>query len=99
MANEKTIPDQETEVEPDSLVHHLTYLAADAEAIHDFLTQAHDEEGDIHPEALGRSERLATSLTEVIAALGKHEPLATKADDVWRVLTIGHEKRGSGSFN
>ena len=80
--------------EPGTLAHHLEHLAADADDLSTFLTQTHDEQGDIHPEALGKSERLSTSLREVIHALTQHEHLAMSSDDVWRALTVQHGEHG-----
>ncbi len=83
--------------EPGSLVHHLEHLAADADDVAALLTRAHEENGDIHPEALGKSARLATSLREVIHALTEHEPLAMSSDDVWAALTRTHQERDDGA--
>jgi hypothetical protein len=85
--------------EPASLAHHLSHLAADADDVEAFLTRAHDEGGDIHPEALGKSERLATSLRDVIHALTEHEHLAMGSDDVWKGLTVKHSGNGDGTIS
>ncbi|MDH3752895.1 MAG: hypothetical protein OEU32_03395 [Acidimicrobiia bacterium] len=79
-----------TEPSPGTLADHLEHLAVDADDIVAMLTRAHDEHGDIHPEALGKSEQLSTSLREVIHALTHHEHLAMSADDVWRALSLKH---------
>ncbi|NNF53938.1 MAG: hypothetical protein HKN03_05785 [Acidimicrobiales bacterium] len=81
---------------PKTLASHLEHLAADADDIVAMLTVDHDQEGDIHPEALAKSERLQTSLREVIRALTHHDRLAMKADDVWAVLSVKHEDHDSG---
>jgi hypothetical protein len=85
-----------TDDEQDTLAHHLGHLAADADDVAAFLTRAHDEGGDIHPEALSASQRLSTSLREVIEALTHHEHLAMSADDVWAVLTRKHREHDDG---
>ncbi|MEQ8842071.1 MAG: hypothetical protein RIB98_13905 [Acidimicrobiales bacterium] len=54
------------------------------------LTAHHDGGGDLHPEALGKAERLQVSPGEVINALNKHEHLAMDSDDVWHALTRKH---------
>ena len=72
---------------------------ADAEDIEALLTRAHTEGGDVHPEALGKSERHATSLRDVIHALTEHEHLAMGADDVWKGLTIKHSGKNDGSIS
>lgn len=86
------------ETEPDSLAHHLGHLAADADDLAEFLTREHNASGDIHPEALGKSERLATSLRDIIHALTKHEHLAMGPDDVWRALNVKHGKHDGGAI-
>lgn len=78
--------------EPGSLAHHLEYLAADADDVNAMLETSHQEGGDIHPEALGKSARLQTSLHEVIHELTHHEHLAMGADDVWKMLTVKHNE-------
>lgn len=85
--------------EPGSLPDHLEHLAASADDVTAFLTRTHDEGGDIHPEALGESQRLATSLREVIHALREHEHLAMGTDDIWKALTVKHVDRGDGTLN
>ena len=85
-----------TEDEPETLAHHLGHLAADADDVVAFLTRSHEEGGDIHPEALSASQRLSTSLREVIHALTHHEHLAMRADDVWAMLTRRHEEHEDG---
>lgn len=82
--------------EPKTLASHLEHLAADADDIVAMLTRQHNEEGDIHPEALAKSERLQTSLREVISALTHHERLAMKADDVWAALSVKHAEHDTG---
>jgi len=72
---------------------------ADAEDIEALLTRAHTEGGDVHPEALGKSERLATSLRDVIHALTEHEHLAMGADDVWKTLTVKHSRNSDNTIN
>lgn len=79
--------------EPGSLAHHLEHLQADAADVERMLTVAHQEGGDIHPEALAASAKLQTSLAEVVHALTHHEHLAMGADDIWRALTIKHNER------
>lgn len=81
---------------PGTLAHHLGHLAADADDVLAMLQVQHDEHGDIHPEALGKAERLQTSLHDVIAALSTHEHLKMDADDVWRALTVRHEEHDTG---
>ena len=83
--------------ESGSLAHHLGYLAADADDIKAFLTRSHHQDGDIHPEALGKSERLATSLRNIIDALIHHEHLAMDSDDVWKMLTVKHSEDHDGT--
>ena len=82
-----------------SLAHHLEHLAADADDVTEFLTRQHEEGGDIHPEALGASKRLSTSLREVIRALTEHEHLAMTSDDVWKALTAKHTSRDDGTIS
>jgi len=77
-----------TPTEPGTLPHHLEHLAADANDVVAMLTRQHADGGDIHPEALPKAERLATSLRQVIDALTTHEHLAAGAEDVWRMLGI-----------
>lgn len=85
----------DNEAEPGSLAHHLGHLAADAEDVEALINRAHSEGGDIQPEALGKAQRLSTSLRDVIHELTKHhEHLAMTADDVWRVLTVKHDEHG-----
>ncbi len=74
--------------EDGTLAHHLTKLAASADDLSAFLSRPHD--GDIHPEALAKSEHLSTSLKEVIKALTEHEHLAMSADDIWKMLGVKH---------
>ena len=88
-----------TQPEPGSLALHLGHLAADAEDLEAMLTRHHDEGGDIHPEALGKSQRLATSLRDVIRALTEHEHLAMGADDIWTALTVEHESHDPGTIS
>jgi hypothetical protein len=85
--------------QPESLAQHLGHLAADADDIKELLTRRHHEGGDIHPEALGKADRLATGLRDVIGALGEHEHLAMTADDVWAALSIRHRSRGDGTIS
>ncbi|MEZ5225152.1 MAG: hypothetical protein R2710_00355 [Acidimicrobiales bacterium] len=80
--------------EDGTLAHHLTQLAASADDLSAFLSQEHH--GDIHPEALAKSEHLSTSLKEVIHALTEHEHLAMSADDVWKMLTVKHNESHPG---
>ncbi len=77
-----------------TLAHHLTHLAATADDILSMVNRAHDG-GEIHPEALAKSEHLATSLKDVIAALTHNEHLKMSGDDVWKTLTRKHDD-GSG---
>lgn len=83
---------------PETLPHHLERLAADANDVKALLTAHHDENGDIHPEALAKSARLATSLAEVVRALTQHDHLAMDADDIWSALTIKHDQRDDGTL-
>lgn len=52
--------DQET------LAHHLGHLAADADDVMAMLTAHHAEGGDLHQDALAKTERLQSSLHDVI---------------------------------
>lgn len=83
---------------PETLAQHLGHLAADADDIKDFLTRQHDDGGDIHPEALGKAERLSTSIRDVINALREHEHLAINADDVWGALSVRHRAGDDGTI-
>ncbi len=83
---------------PETLYHHLERLAADADDVKALLTAHHQENGDIHPEALAKSARLATSLGEVVRALTQHEHLAMDTDDIWNVLTVKHNQRDDGTL-
>lgn len=87
-----------SEQEDGTLAHHLTHLAANADDVVSFLNRSH-EEGEIHPEALAKSEHLATSLKEVVHALSHHEHLAMDSDDVWRALTRDHKARTDDAVN
>lgn len=87
-----------SDVEEGTLANHLEHLAADADDLSELLSRSHESAGDIHPDALGRSEKLATNLRAVIDALGKHEHLAMGADDVWAMLTREH-RSGSGTLH
>ncbi len=80
-----------------TLSHHLGRLAATADDLSSILNRAH-ENGEIHPEALAKSEHLSTSLKDVIHALTQHEHLAMSSDDVWKALTVKHAKRGDGTL-
>lgn len=78
--------------EPGTLAHHLSQLHADAahveEMLHEHVPPA---EGPlIHPEALVKSAKLQTSLSQIIHALTHHEHLVMTSDDVWEMLTLGH---------
>ena len=79
-----------------TLTGHLEHLAVDAEDLARMLSRSHQEEGDIHPEALAKAAALQTSLRAVIHQLSHHEPLAMKADDVWAALSREHHERSSG---
>ncbi len=81
----------ESEAANGTLAHHLTHLAASADDLAEFLGRPHDA-AEIHPEALAKSEKLATSLKEVVYALTHHEHLAMTSDDVWKALTIKHDE-------
>jgi hypothetical protein len=82
--------------EPGTLAHHLGHLAADADDVAEMLTRSHEEGGDIHPEALAKSQRLSTSLRDVIHALTEHDHLAMSSDDVWKMLTRKHQEHDDG---
>jgi hypothetical protein len=83
----------------ETLAEHLGHLAADADDVKALLTRQHDDGGDIHPEALGKADRLATGLRDVIAALGEHDHLAMTADDVWAALSRRHRSKGDGTIS
>ncbi len=85
------------EAEDGTLAHHLTHLAASADDLAHLLTVAH-EDREIHPEAMGKSEHLATSLKAVIDALIHHEHLAMSSDDVWKALTSKHGESHDGTL-
>ncbi len=89
-------PIKTSATESDSLAGHLEHLAADADDLQAMLGRQHSEEGEIHLEALGASERLATSLRKVIDALRHHEPLAMDSSDVWKLLNRDHTEGGEG---
>ena len=82
--------------EPGTLAHHLEHLAADADDVLAMLQVTHAAGGDIHPEALGKAERLHTSLRDVIHALTDHEHLAMDSHDVWNAITIKHKAHDTG---
>ncbi len=86
----------EPAAEDGTLAHHLTHLAATADDVITFLSRRH-EEPEIHPEALAKSEHLATSLREVINALLHHDHLAMTSDDVWKTLTRKHRAVDDGT--
>ncbi len=88
---------KEPEAEDGTLAHHLTHLAASSDDLAEFLGRSH-EAAEIHPEALVKSERLSTSLKEVIHALTHHDHLAMTSDDVWKALTIKHEEGDDGAL-
>ncbi|CCM65644.1 MULTISPECIES: hypothetical protein [Candidatus Neomicrothrix] len=79
--------DQET------LAHHLGHLAADADDVMAMLTAHHAEGGDLHQDALAKTERLQSSLHDVIHALTRHEHLAMGSDDVWAMLSRKHDPK------
>ena len=83
--------------EEGTLAHHLAYLAATADDVSGYLNQPHG--GEIHPEALAKSEHLATSIKDVIHALTEHEHLAMTKDDVWKALTVKHNTRSDGAVS
>ncbi len=87
----------EPAVENGTLAHHLAHLAATADDLSAFLNRPH-EEGEIHPDALAKSEQLSTSLKDVIHALTHHEHLAMSSDDVWKALTVKHQEGGDGTL-
>lgn len=80
-----------------TLASHLSHLAATADDLSKFLNRPHVE-AEIHPEALAKSEQLATSLKDVIHALTHHEHLAMTGDDVWRALSIKHRGNDDGAI-
>ena len=82
--------------EQGTLAHHLEHLAADADDVLAMLEVQHSAGGDIHPEALGKAERLQTSLRDVVDALTHHEHLAMDSDDVWNALTAKHKAHNTG---
>lgn len=80
-----------------TLARHLEHLAASADDVAAMLNRPHAE-SEIHPEALGKAERLATSLKEVIHALTHHEHLAMTGDDVWKALSVKHKDHQEGEM-
>ena len=88
----------EPTAEEGTLANHLSHLAATADDVITYLSRPH-EEAEIHPEALAKSEHLATSLKEVIAALTHHEHLAMTSDDVWKTLTVKHRAAEDGTLS
>ena len=80
-----------------TLAHHLAKLAVTADDLSSMLNRAH-ENGEIHPEALTKSEHLSTSLKDAIDALTRHEHLAMSSDDVWKALTVKHTGSGDGTL-
>jgi len=82
----------------DTLAKHLSHVAATADDLTAMLNRPH-ELGEIHPEALEKSEHLATSLKAVIHALTEHEHLAMSSDDVWKALTVKHRDHGDESLS
>ena len=95
MPKEATGP-QSTDTDQETLAHHLGHLAADADDVMALLAAQHAEGGELHPEALAKTERLQSSLHDVIHALTHHEHLAMGADDVWGVLSRRHDAKADG---
>lgn len=91
MADDQT-PDDAT------LAHHLDHLAATADDVVGLLGRPHAD-GEIHPEALGKAERLSTSLRDVIHALTHHDHLAMSGDDIWKFLTVKHQDHEEGELS
>ena len=80
-----------------SLPHHLEHLAMTADDVVAMITRSH-EEGEIHPDTLVKTEKLAVGLRDVIHALMHHEKvLAATSDDVWRMLSQKHGVSDSGT--
>lgn len=83
----------------DTLPHHLEHLAMTADDVVAMVTRAHDE-GEIHPQALAKSEKLAAGLREVIDRLLHHDEggLAAEPSDVWKMLTAKHRESEDGTI-
>ncbi len=81
-----------------TLANHLAHLAATADDVAALINRPHDE-GEIHPEALGKAEHLSTSLKDIIHALMHHEHLAMSSDDVWKALTVKHRDHRDGELS
>lgn len=84
--------------EDGTLARHLEHLAATADDVAAMLNRPHAK-SEIHPEALGKAERLSTSLKEVIHALIHHEHLAMTRDDVWKALSRKHKDHQDGELS
>lgn len=83
--------------EDGTLANHLSQLSATADDVVKFLSRPHDG-SEIHPEALAKSEHLATSLKDVIHALTRNEHLAMTSDDVWKALGAKHRGDDDGAM-
>ena len=83
--------------EEDTLAHHLEHLTMTADDLKAWVTRTH-EEGEIHPEALAHSEKLAVGLRDVVHALADHPHLAASSADVWKMLTVKHTESGDGTI-
>ena len=84
----------------DTLADHLEHLAMTADDVASFMQRAH-EEGEIHPEALPKAEKLPLSIREVIHAILHHphlEHLAMDREDVWKQLTLKHSDHDDGTI-
>lgn len=92
-------PTMSDQPDPETLAHHLGHLAADADDVTAMLTSQHADGGDIHPEAMHKSERLQASLHDVINALTHHDHLAMDADDVWATLSRKHHDNSGDPVN
>lgn len=86
------LPDEEN-----TLANHLSHLSATADDVVRFLNRPHDG-SEIHPEALAKSEQLATSLKDVIHALTHNEHLAMTSEDVWKTLSAKHRGDDDGAM-
>ena len=71
-----------------------------ADDVANFIQRAHDE-GEIHPEALPKAEKLPLSLRELVQTILHHphlEHLAMNRDDVWKELTLKHRDHDDGTI-
>jgi len=82
-----------------TLPHHLEHLAMTADDIVALVTRAH-QEGEIHPEVLAKSEKLAVGLREVVNELVHRDEsgLAAQPSDVWKMLTAKHRGSEDGTI-